>query len=122
MTGYNLYEVFHTFSQLNQNGGTLIDNIFTNVLPDEYSAYTVNIHISDNFAQILDIESKRSAETNKIKLTRSMSTQNINSFRDKSKFLEWTNLYNIRENAEFTYNTFNTMVMNEFENDFLLIQ
>lgn len=105
LLSFNLRKIFNTPSRITQSSHTCIDNIFTDLPENEISQKTINIHLSDHLAQIIEIPAKTNKEDKKpYPQQRNINEKNINTFTTGMACINWGILK--KKNAEEAYNYF----------------
>lgn len=96
MSSFGLRDTIVGYTREIGGSSSLIDNIFTNVVPDRFTSSILVTGVSDHYAQLGDVALSVSLKNGSpsFKLTRSFSQDNIRVFNSFLRHENWEEMYN----------------------------
>lgn len=110
-----LHQVYSEPSRITKTTNTCIDNIFTNINLDLYEAKTINLHLADHQAQLLNITITAPRAEKQVKTIRRVNRENINRLKYLLDRVNWNVVYNSEYNAQEAYTKFHNILIESMD-------
>ena len=123
LTSFGLFALINKPTRITSSTSTLIDNIFTNCIQDDFECGIFCSDFSDHMP-IFSINKGKSLANEKINDTvfrRVITNERVRNFKEDLIAIDWSFLYSLN-NADDSYNYFSSVFSNLYEFHFPLVQ